>query len=259
VLAIVTGSGRAALVNEASAVAHLKSQILDGTWAAGNAGQANNFAMITFFRSDSADNGTYLMAVDGDPAARPNGQDGIERGTYAWYPASGALTATAVVDTNGQWGLSHPAGAMTLQINGDTLTVSDGTSNMTFTRVPYRGSGRVGGSLVHQAFNGVPETSFSVVTFFNDGTYALAEDSDPAGKPNGQDGIETGTYTETQTGLYSASITVSPVTDTNGQWGLSHPRGVRTFTATNGDFELRESESGCPTCTPRFWYRQGPY
>ena len=51
-------------------------------------------------------NGDYYFAQDGE--ADSNGHDGIEKGTWAWNAATGDFVATTSVDTNGQWGLSHP-------------------------------------------------------------------------------------------------------------------------------------------------------
>jgi len=85
--------------------------------------------VVTFFA-----NGTYLLASDG-PSGDPFGHDGIERGTYTWNPATGAFTATAIVDTNGEWGLSHPQGSFTVTVNGNALTISDNEGPHTATRV----------------------------------------------------------------------------------------------------------------------------
>jgi hypothetical protein len=49
--------------------------------------------------------GTYLLADKGTPDS--DGQSGMEQGTYTWNPATGALTYSTLVNTNGEWGLSH--------------------------------------------------------------------------------------------------------------------------------------------------------
>jgi Ca2+-binding RTX toxin-like protein len=63
---------------------------------------ANSTVALTFL-----EDGTYLLAEDGDRSIDPSGQDGMERGTYSWNPATGAFSYTTDVNTNGEWGLSH--------------------------------------------------------------------------------------------------------------------------------------------------------
>ena len=100
-----------------------------GTWVGGDTTVADSSAVITFFA-----NGTYLMAQDG-PSGDPTGHDGMERGTYTWNAGTGAFSATTLVDTNGEWGLSNPQGSQTLTVSGDTLTIDDGTGPVTLHRV----------------------------------------------------------------------------------------------------------------------------
>ncbi len=101
-----------------------------GSWVIGDTTSADSSAVISFFA-----NGTYLMAEDGPPGD-PNGQDGMERGTYTWNPGTGAFVATTLLDTNGQWGLSNPAGgSATVTVTGNTLTYTDGAGPSVFTRV----------------------------------------------------------------------------------------------------------------------------
>jgi hypothetical protein len=71
------------------------------------------------------DNGIYFHAElnDGDPS----GADGIERGTYSWDNVSGGLTATAILDTNGELGLSNPIGSFEAILAGPrVMTITDG-------------------------------------------------------------------------------------------------------------------------------------
>jgi hypothetical protein len=70
--------------------------------------------VVTFFES-----GTYMMAEDGNPNVDPSGNDGMEKGTYTWNSGTGAFTATATVDTNGQWGFS--GSNTTLTVVGNEL------------------------------------------------------------------------------------------------------------------------------------------
>jgi Ca2+-binding RTX toxin-like protein len=77
--------------------------------------------------------GTYMHAEDGEDDP-PWGQDGMESGTYTWNAATGAFDVITLVDNNGEWGLSHPAGNVTVQIKGNTLTYKDAEYAGTATR-----------------------------------------------------------------------------------------------------------------------------
>lgn len=74
--------------------------------------------------------GHYYHAQDGNAVAEsggdPRGQDGIERGTYQWNPATGALTVAVGLDTNGEWGLSHAAAPLLVQPQADGARVREG-------------------------------------------------------------------------------------------------------------------------------------
>jgi hypothetical protein len=97
--------------------------------AFGNANISDNSAAVVFLA-----NGYYYLAQDGDstPAGDPSGHDGMEWGTYTWNPTTGAFTATALIDTNGQWGLSNPSGPQTITFSGDRLTLTLGTPSGSF-------------------------------------------------------------------------------------------------------------------------------
>lgn len=77
-----------------------------GSWV-----MAGNNVALTFL-SD----GTYLMAQAG--AADAGGHSGMERGSYSWNPLTGAFSASTMVDTNGDWGLSN--------VNCNNATVGSG-------------------------------------------------------------------------------------------------------------------------------------
>ncbi len=84
---------------------------------------------VVSFRAD----GTYMHAEDGEDTD-PDGQDGMESGTYTWNAATGAFDVITLVDNNGEWGLSHPAGNVTVQIKGNTLSYKDAEYAGTATR-----------------------------------------------------------------------------------------------------------------------------
>jgi hypothetical protein len=58
-----------------------------------------------------------------------------ERGTYAWNPATGAFTADAAVDTNGDSGFNTGYEG-TIEVNGVTMTLQGSTTTVSLTRVP---------------------------------------------------------------------------------------------------------------------------
>ena len=145
-------------------------------------------------------------------------QPGMERGTFAWNKTTGAFTAVTQVDTNGTLGLSHPVGAASMSISGDTLTYAvAGGASTTYSRVVATSSAIVGSWFL-------PIDQITL-TFLADGTYYGSEEKNDI--PSGADGIERGTYAwNSSTKILTASLT----TDTNGTAGLSSiPAG---FTAT---------------------------
>ena len=190
------------------------SDILGG-WYSTNTGGAQSDVAITFF-SD----GTYFAAEVGSSISDPNGQDGMERGTYSWDPQTGAFSVITQVDTSGEWGLSHSGSDVTIQISGDFLyaylPIDPQFSPYVLNRAKNPGNPIVGSWIVGTTGNAV------VVTFLNNGTYLLADDGDPLLQGmNGQKGVESGTYSwNAATGALSTSTNL--VTDTDGQWGLSH-------------------------------------
>ncbi len=99
---------------------------LVGSW--GFIGGANDTGIITFLDATN-----YTMVQDGTPDAA--GQDGMEIGTYTWDSSTGAFTVNVIIDTNGEWGLSHPQGAATISVTGNTLTYTDPTGTSVLKRV----------------------------------------------------------------------------------------------------------------------------
>lgn len=170
--------------------------------------------------------GTYFFAQDGDPAIDSNGQDGIERGTYVWDAETGQLQVTTITNTSGQWGLSDDfAGvsgtAAEVDDTGITLFWPDGES-FTLPRVTsLEDNPLVGGWWIEDsdwdAMMGVD--GGLVLVFLPNGIYFLAEDQSPIADPNGTPGMERGTYSwDPATGAFSVDV----MSDTNGEWGLSH-------------------------------------
>ncbi|MBK1880526.1 leucine-rich repeat domain-containing protein, partial [Pelagicoccus mobilis] len=100
---------------------------LVGAWEFG-AGIANDSGVVVFLSG-----GRYFHAEDGaDDDEFAN--DGMERGTYVWSDSN--LTATAIVDTNGEFGLSDIGGSVGLSLDGDELELTAGDEDpFTLNRV----------------------------------------------------------------------------------------------------------------------------
>ena len=91
--------------------------------------------LVIVFKHD----GSFYL-VDGS-----NGNPGLERGNFTWNKDTLSFSADAIVDTNGEGGLSHPAGATSITVSGNTLTYTateEGVFN--FTRVINTASAIVG-------------------------------------------------------------------------------------------------------------------
>jgi Ca2+-binding RTX toxin-like protein len=162
-----------------------------GTWVS----SATGAAAVTFLAD-----GTYIIAEnDGVPDA--TGGPGMELGSYTWNPSTGALSTSVAVETNGEWGLSHPPSA-DAQVSGDTLTF-DGVD--VFVRA-------TGASAIVGGWYGADEGGEWALTFLADGTFLLASH-----ESLGVDtGIEHGTYSwNPVSGAFSVSITA----DTNNASG----------------------------------------
>ena len=171
---------------------------------------------LLIFRYD----GVYFQVQD--DASRP----GMERGSFTWNKASEAFSATTLRDTNGESGLSHPTGATTLSISGNTLTYTVvGEGDFTFSRVVNTTSAIVGSWFIPGDPTTVTFLAGSISGNLSTGTYYSTEEEDDA--PLAYDGMERGTYTWNSS---SKVLTATAITDTNGDTGLTGlPPG---FTAT---------------------------
>jgi hypothetical protein len=99
---------------------------LTGAW-----GDVNSIGAEVIF----LDGSRYLFA-NLNPGTDAYGTAGIESGTYSWNPESGAFTASAALDTNGEWGLSHPSGPVTTTVSGDVLKFNvTGEGTFSFPRI----------------------------------------------------------------------------------------------------------------------------
>ena len=165
-----------------------------------SAWKANTENIVVVFTYD----GTYYLIDD-------TADKGMERGSYTWDKETLAFSANAIVDTNGEGGLSHPNGATSVSISGNTLNYSvAGEGTFTLTRIVNTASAIVGTWAI-------PGEKFSV-TFLGDAakTYYLSEETNDV--PFGYTGMERGTYTWNST---TKAFSATAPTDTNGDVGIN--------------------------------------
>lgn len=102
-----------------------------GSWYTASDEIGGNHVNFTFFAD-----GSFTEAQDG--ATVGDGHSGMERGTYTWDQATGAITWSVSVNTDGDWGTSGiGTDPFTAQVVGNTLSLinqSTGDTN-TFARV----------------------------------------------------------------------------------------------------------------------------
>lgn len=202
------------------------AQPIVGSWYA----SSQDFHSLATFLAD----GRYYLSTDStnDPQ-----HTGVEWGTWSWNEATGLVTAHAVGDTNGDWGLASDIdGDVYVDITGTTATVTQPDSaqgeSETRPRVTH-----VPGSIVGAWFldSGYSQAS---VAFFADGTYFLGV----AGTDAAETGVERGTYSwDAATGQLRI---LGVLTNTSTQSGLANPEhpeiGYYLATLSGSTLSLRE-------------------
>ncbi|MCU0792479.1 MAG: putative Ig domain-containing protein [Opitutaceae bacterium] len=209
--------------------AGMRSFDLHGAWTLATPEPGLTVALV--FAAD----GKYYHAEAGNDD--PNGEPGLEAGTYTWSTLGGAFTASPERDQNREWGLSHPRGAMNLIVTGDTAHLRDGTDFYTLRRVrstsPLVGAWRL-----------PVEGGEAVLVFFADNSYVHLETATPddAGEP----GIEVGTFVwNASTGRLTNTVSL----DLNGEWGLSHNAPDFTLRVSGAELAVREGGAVVATAT----------
>jgi len=186
-----------------------------GGWLFGDS-ESDGSGVVVFMKD-----GTYYLVEDtendsGDP-------DGFERGTYTWNSESGVFAASALTDTNGGAGLSHPTGSTMVVVVGDTLTYSDSEGSNALTRIKGDESPLVG---AWQYGEGRAIDSRALV-FLPNGIYFEAQEFGQ------QLGMEKGSYTwDQETGIFDATVLV----DTDEALAFSNER--ERFSISVRDDEL---------------------
>lgn len=200
-----------------NSVLDLTPEAIVGAWQFGD-GAAGGSGVLVFQA-----NGLYYHAEDISVNDEPWERDGMERGTYSWNPDTGAFSSATQIDTNGEIGLSDPASALNMQVDGDSLTITEGGDTYNLSRVafsatnPLQGGwmlcdnkGMVTGCLVFLSNN----TYYHMEVFSADGSNGNDDDG-------GKTGMERGSYSfNPATGRLDASA-INP--DKNLEYGLSHP------------------------------------
>lgn len=135
-----------------------------GAWSFGDA-LSDGSGVVMFMKDLTYYHIEDVEAEDPEP-------DGFESGTYTWNEQTGAFTASPRLDTNGEVGLSHPVGSVTVTVSGDSLTYADGEGNSMLTRIESDGHPLVG---AWQYGEGRPFDSRALV-FLPNGVYFEAQD-----------------------------------------------------------------------------------
>lgn len=224
-LGSLAGTAGGTVVDPAAALVHFRAQFFKDAAGVYTVNTGENSLIAFRINAD----GSYLMAEaeQEDEAGKP----GIERGWINWDPRSGALSAYAIdLDTNGEWGLSHPRvdERLFLSLDGTRLVVKTDYDDpaaedeeLSLERL-QPGSGIVGPWALVRA--GAPASSLEVqqFLFLADGRYLMI---DPVGDDEynntddlkcGWEGLEFGRYTFVDGVLSTSGV----ITDTNDCAGL---------------------------------------
>jgi hypothetical protein len=253
-----SGSSTTSLISQSAAINHLSETLetadptsLIGSWVAGDGEDGQ--VVLTFIDSNH-----YVIMNDEDDED-DDGQDGVEYGTYTWDNNTGVFVAKTIVDTNGQWGLSTSCSvssivSLRVKNNGSGLLIQEsdescGENNVDpqFTRVSSNSNGMVG-SWFYQSDEQLPTYSLFALTILDDNHYMLAEFATTDSEDyitGGTNGLERGTY---NIGANNR-VTFAPTTDTNGEWGFSHPNTNETLaldTANDTLFFTSDGEENAP-------------
>lgn len=190
--------------------AQLPAAPITGAWYLSNAGEAQSTVVFAFLAD-----GRFMLIEDGNPAADPSGEDGLEKGTYTWNPATGAFSRNTLINTNGEWGFCPaPSGTVspectsgppqtTITSDGNFLTVSvPGEPELVTPTRLYDPAKAIVGAWFFST--GPLLTDLTVVAFLPDGRVMAGIDPPSAGF------IEFGTYTwDPVTGALTTAIASS--------------------------------------------------
>lgn len=206
----------------------LTAQAIVGSWYISRAQEAQSDAVLTFLA-----NGTYTLGEDGDSKLDPSGKDGMERGTYKWNAKTKAISFKTLVDTNGEWGMSH-AEFETATATKTKLTITDEGGPFTLKRVTGK-SPLIGSWYLKEG------SGYAVATFLEDGTYFMVQDGKSG--DGGKTGVERGTWKwNSKTKVFTRKVII----DTNGTWGFSDNL-KRTIVISKNTLTLKVTGEGTYT------------
>ena len=161
---------------------------LVGGWSFGDTTQADTNSGVLVF----LENGVYFNAqdVEADP---PYFQDGMERGTYTWDPATRAFSNVQTADTNGEVGISDPRTSFKISVQGDDLVIQEGFLKFVIARATAISSS-AGALNEAQSFMVSDEGMFGVMVATVPGFFYTVDRSSNLGEADVTAGIEgTGT------------------------------------------------------------------
>lgn len=206
-----------------------------GVWVKAGSSPLAGFEVITFIDSSHyfQINTTYVTN---------GGSPGLEKGTYSYTPATGEFAAATAFDTNGASGFNNGSGGpFTISVCDNTMTIHAAKGLASFNRLMPATSPIVaawGGNFTDSAtgkLGGVMEV------FLDNANFVFGQAGHPDGDPTGQSGVEQGTYSWNQAnGQFTTKVTL----DTNGEWGMSNPRGSMTVTISGTTLTLTDSVDG---------------
>ncbi|MBG9388609.1 hypothetical protein [Caenimonas aquaedulcis] len=180
-----------------------------GSWFSAQTTGGSEKLVFTFLAD-----GTYLLADKGSHAKDPTGDSGMEWGTYAWDPASGALAVQTLANTDGQWGFSDAHGDIpNLVVSGDTLLANGVPFAVRMS--PY--ANIVAGTAANDSLAG---------TIYNDSIYGFGGNDSFTGAygndtADGGPGIDTAMYLQQRFNYTLAKTdTGFTVTDKNPEEGI---------------------------------------
>lgn len=150
--------------------------------------KTDNSKVILYIDSETAsgDNQYAFNFLLGETAAADDsGKPGIEKGQISWDPMTGKLSKVQdfEIDTNGEWGLSHPQGdfILTYGTAKDTLILKEGNETHIFKKADNTANSVVGTWV----------TDGLIINLASDKSFiTIATETDDCAQP----GIEAGTY-----------------------------------------------------------------
>lgn len=224
---VLTKAGTTAVTAEQAKQNFQKAfyQDIAGVWQYTAVNSKQTVDVMLYINAD----GQYYLGqfTPADHAGKP----GIEVGQLNWNSVDGSVKPSINIDTNSEWGLSHPVNKYDLKFDGTQLIIDEQPqlrdSTVQFSRVLNKANSIVGSWIFKDDAN-------QVFSFFDNGYYVML---DPAGDtfaiqegriPCSHSGIEYGKYTLNGHSLLIHNVSV----DTNACAGINDESGTNTLPFT---------------------------